>query len=104
TVPVVGEGRAHLPLHRDLRPRRREGAARHGGTDGRERLPRRARGLPAGGGPVSGRTSFGRTELPEEQEAELHRAVRLAWLTIAFLLTAVTAVYLAMGSSQAMKA
>ncbi|PYG00939.1 cation diffusion facilitator family transporter [Georgenia satyanarayanai] len=50
------------------------------------------------------RTAFGRTELPEEQEAHLRRAVRLAWLTIAFLVTAVTAVYLAMGSSQAMKA
>jgi cation diffusion facilitator family transporter len=50
------------------------------------------------------RTHFGRTELPEEQEAHLRRAVRLAWLTIAFLVTAVTAVYLAMGSSQAMKA
>jgi len=49
-------------------------------------------------------TTFGSTQLPEEQEAHLRRAVRLAWLTIAFLLTAVTAVYLAMGSSQAMKA
>ncbi|WP_454083873.1 cation transporter [Georgenia sp. Marseille-Q6866] len=48
--------------------------------------------------------SFGHTELPEEQEVHLRRAVRLAWLTIAFLVTAVTAVYLAMGSSQAMKA
>jgi len=47
---------------------------------------------------------FGHTELPEEQEAALRRAVRLAWLTIAFLVTAVTAVYLAMGNSQAMKA
>lgn len=48
--------------------------------------------------------SFGQTELPEEQEAHLRRAVRLAWLTIAFLVTAVTAIYLTMGSSQAMKA
>ena len=47
---------------------------------------------------------FGHTELPEEQEHALRRAVRLAWLTIAFLVTAVTGVYLAMGSSQAMKA
>jgi len=47
---------------------------------------------------------FGHTELPEEQERALRRAVRLAWLTIAFLVTAVTGVYLAMGSSQAMKA
>jgi len=48
--------------------------------------------------------TFGRTELPDEEQAALRRAVRLAWLTIAFLVTAVTAVYLAMGSSQAMKA
>jgi len=47
---------------------------------------------------------FGRTELPDEQERALRRAVRLAWLTIAFLVTAVTGVYLSMGSSQAMKA
>ncbi len=47
---------------------------------------------------------FGRTELPPDQERDLARAVRLAWLTIAFLLTAVTVMYLAMGSSQAMKA
>ncbi|MEE6282745.1 cation transporter [Georgenia sp. MJ170] len=47
---------------------------------------------------------FGHTELPAEQEKQLRRAVRLAWLTIAFLVTAVTAVYLTMGSSQAMKA
>lgn len=48
--------------------------------------------------------SFGHNELPEEQQAALRKAVRLAWLTIAFLATAVTAVYLVMGSSQAMKA
>lgn len=47
---------------------------------------------------------FGNTELPGEVEQALGRAVRLAWLTIAFLVTAVTAVYLVMGSSQAMKA
>ncbi|WP_448073928.1 cation transporter [Georgenia yuyongxinii] len=47
---------------------------------------------------------FGHTELPQEQERALRRAVVLAWLSIGFLLTAVTAVYLVMGSSQAMKA
>ncbi|MBX9244234.1 cation transporter [Actinotalea ferrariae] len=47
---------------------------------------------------------FGRTELPADEERDLRRAVRLAWLTIAFLVTAVTGVYLVMGSSQAMKA
>jgi cation diffusion facilitator family transporter len=47
---------------------------------------------------------FGHTELPSAQERALRRAVVLAWLTIGFLVTAVTAVYLVMGSSQAMKA
>lgn len=47
---------------------------------------------------------FGHTELPEEQERALRRAVRLAWWSIGFLVTAVTLVYLVMGSSQAMKA
>lgn len=47
---------------------------------------------------------FGHTELPPEQERALQRAIRLAWITIGFLVTAVTAVYLVMGSSQAMKA
>ncbi|MDT0165487.1 cation transporter [Actinotalea sp. AC32] len=49
-------------------------------------------------------TRFGRTELPREQEEALRRAVRLAWVTIGFLVTAVVAVYVTMGSSQAMKA
>jgi len=47
---------------------------------------------------------FGNTELPREAQAAAHRARRLAWLTIGFLVTAVTLVYLVMGSSQAMKA
>lgn len=47
---------------------------------------------------------FGSTELPEEIERTLRRAIRLEWLSIAFLLTAVTIVYLVMGSSQAMQA
>jgi cation diffusion facilitator family transporter len=49
-------------------------------------------------------TSFGHTELPDEQRQALRRAVRLEWWTIAFLVSAVTAMYLVMGSSQAMKA
>ena len=49
-------------------------------------------------------TTFGHTELPDEQAAALRRAVRLAWVTIAFLVVGVTLVYLVMGSSQAMKA
>lgn len=47
---------------------------------------------------------FGNTELPPDEQQARRRAVRLAWLTIAFLVTAVTLVYLVMGSSQAMKA
>jgi divalent metal cation (Fe/Co/Zn/Cd) transporter len=49
-------------------------------------------------------TTFGRTTLPGEQEQALRRAVRLEWLTLAFLASAVTVMYLVMGSSQAMKA
>ncbi len=48
--------------------------------------------------------TFGSTELPEDIERALRRAVRLEWLSIAFLVTAVTTVYLVMGSSQAMQA
>ncbi len=48
--------------------------------------------------------TFGHTELPPEQADALRRAVRLAWVTIGFLLVGVTVVYLVMGSSQAMKA
>ena len=47
---------------------------------------------------------FGNTELPPEARDAARKAKRLAWLTIAFLVTAVTLVYLVMGSSQAMKA
>ncbi len=47
---------------------------------------------------------FGRAELPKRQEHALRRAIRLQWLTLAFLAVAITAVYLVMGSSQAMKA
>lgn len=48
--------------------------------------------------------TFGHTELPAEQATALRKAVRLAWVTIGFLVLAVTLVYLVMGSSQAMKA
>src|SRR5690606_5864753 len=47
---------------------------------------------------------FGHTELPEDVEQALRRAIKLAWWTIGFLVTAVTGIYLVMGSSQAMKA
>lgn len=52
----------------------------------------------------SERRRFGHTELPDPEQEALRKAVRLAWWTIAFLVTAVTAVFLVMGSSQAMKA
>lgn len=47
---------------------------------------------------------FGHTELEGDTERALDKAVRLAWLTIAFLVTGIVLVYLVMGSSQAMKA
>jgi cation diffusion facilitator family transporter len=43
-------------------------------------------------------------ELPPEKEDLYKKAVRLEWVTIAFFSTAVTAIYLTLGSSQAMKA
>ncbi|GAA1536808.1 cation diffusion facilitator family transporter [Microbacterium ginsengiterrae] len=47
---------------------------------------------------------FGRTELPERQEGLAHAAVRIEWLTIGYLAVTITAVFVVMGSSQAMKA
>ncbi|WP_285038555.1 cation diffusion facilitator family transporter [Plantibacter sp. lyk4-40-MEA-4] len=47
---------------------------------------------------------FGRSELPEPQARALRSAVRLEWASLVFLAAAITAVYLVMGSSQAMKA
>lgn len=46
----------------------------------------------------------GRIELPPAKTDALRRAVRLEWLTLAFLLTAVLAMYFALGNSQAMRA
>ena len=43
-------------------------------------------------------------ELPEDKRRARDRAVKLSWITILFFATAVTLVYLALGSSQAMKA
>ena len=48
--------------------------------------------------------SFGRTSLPDKQAAALRRAIRLEWITIGFLVFAVTLVGLVLGNSQAMKA
>lgn len=47
---------------------------------------------------------FGHTELPEHQREVLRRAIRLEWITIAFLAVSVTLVGLVLGNSQAMKA
>ena len=43
------------------------------------------------------------SELPPEVAAIHRKAVRLEWLSIAYLLTAITAIYFTLGSSQAMK-
>ena len=43
-------------------------------------------------------------ELPREKHEARARAVKLSWITIVFFASAVTLVYLALGSSQAMKA
>lgn len=43
-------------------------------------------------------------DLPRSLEPVMERAIRLEWLTIGALMAIVTATYLAMGSSQAMKA
>ena len=47
---------------------------------------------------------FGYTDLPERQRAALRKAVRLEIVTFGFMVTAVIAVFLVMGGSQAMKA
>lgn len=49
-------------------------------------------------------TSFGATDLPQEQRELLRRAVRLEWVTLAVLAVTVTLVALTVGSSQAMRA
>ena len=43
-------------------------------------------------------------ELPSDKQEVLRKAIHLEWLTIAFFFTAVVALYLTLGSSQAMKA
>jgi cation diffusion facilitator family transporter len=42
-------------------------------------------------------------ELPPEKRPAHRRATRLEWVTIAYLLTAITGIYLTLGNSQAMK-
>ena len=43
-------------------------------------------------------------ELPAEQQHAMKKAVRLEWVTLVYMVTALVAVYFALGSSQAMKA
>lgn len=44
------------------------------------------------------------TELPPEKREILQKAIKLEWITIAYFVSVVTLIYLALGSSQAMKA
>ena len=44
------------------------------------------------------------SELPPQKQAALKKATRLEWITIAYQLSVVVAIYLTLGSSQAMKA
>jgi cation diffusion facilitator family transporter len=46
----------------------------------------------------------GRAALPQKQQEILRRAIRLEWITLAFLAGAITLVGLVLGNSQAMKA
>ena len=43
-------------------------------------------------------------ELPEAQERANRRAIRLEWISLAYWITAIVAIYFALGQSQAMKA
>jgi len=45
----------------------------------------------------------GGVELPDDLQAVQRRAERLEWITLAYMLTAITAVYFTLGSSQAMR-
>jgi cation diffusion facilitator family transporter len=47
---------------------------------------------------------FGHTELPPEQQEALRKAIRIEWITMAFLVITTTLVFLVLGNSQAMKA
>lgn len=49
-------------------------------------------------------TAATRAGLPEEQQEALRKAVRLEWISIVYVISAVILVLLVMGSSQAMRA
>ena len=119
--PWVDQAALTPALRRRDEPGGFAGAARAGREDGGERPARRPGALPARargrGGRRAGRRATvttraekrakvlaERIELPPAKTRVLEHAVRLEWLTLAFLTTAVLAMYLALGSSQAMKA
>jgi divalent metal cation (Fe/Co/Zn/Cd) transporter len=54
-------------------------------------------------GQVSEPVRFGHTELPQEQQAALAKAVRFEWITLGFLGASTFLVFLVLGNSQAMK-
>ncbi len=60
--------------------------------------------MSAGSAGSAGELRFGATEVPAAERDALRRAVRLEWVTMAYMVTCVVLVYLVMGSSQAMKA
>lgn len=58
----------------------------------------------SGRGKGDDRARFGGTDLPPEQHAALQKAIRLEWITVAAMAFSIFIVFLASGSSQAMKA
>src|SRR5690606_37718380 len=96
-LAVVEARRLHAAVAGDRRRRARaRGAARRERDDRRPRTADRT-----GEGPVKRRDEF---DLPPELEADMARARRLEQVTLGVMVTAIAAVGLAMGSSQAMKA
>ncbi|WP_028279960.1 cation transporter [Arthrobacter sp. H5] len=53
---------------------------------------------------MSSTVRFGHTELPEEQQDALRKAVKFEWITLGFLAVGTFLVFLVLGNSQAMKA
>ncbi len=115
--------RARLPARRPRADRQwhraRRGQARDGGQAGRERVPGAARALPArtartrsvawscgrdGRDALQPDTPRREFELPRELEEKQRKAVRLEWITLAYMLSAVVLLFLTLGQSQAMKA
>src|SRR5690606_14152754 len=76
--------------------------AGHAGADGRERLPLHTGALPRRRG-REGMTTFGCTDLPDEQAETLRKAIRIEWLSIAYTTCTIAIVYFVLGNSQAMK-